>query len=58
MLGGKWAGMVLGVRSAIVSLSNAFTPPLAGIIADKIGYSAVFSTSLVIAFYLTPNSIW
>ncbi len=50
VLAGNWAGVALGIRSAVVSLSNAITPPLAGMAADSMGYRAVFTVSLVMAF--------
>lgn len=50
VLADNWAGVVLGIRSAVISLSNAITPPLAGMAADNMGYRAVFTVSLVMAF--------
>ena len=47
ILAGNQAGMVLGLRSALISLSRVIAPPIAGFIYDTLGGKVVFITSFI-----------
>ena len=49
---GGSAGMALGVRSMLVSLTSVITPPFAGALADSVGYAPVFFISALTASLL------
>ncbi|OYT45952.1 MAG: hypothetical protein B6U85_08090 [Desulfurococcales archaeon ex4484_42] len=52
------AGMALGIRSMLISLTSIVVPPLAGALVDSIGYSPVFiMTALLAGFLVILNAL-
>jgi len=49
IIAGKYAGMALGLRSMIISMTGIVAPPIAGAITDLLGYTPVFTITLVLA---------
>ncbi len=49
---GVKAGMALGIRSMLISLTSIVAPPLAGALVDSIGYSPVFIMTALLAIFL------
>ena len=54
---GEGAGMALGIRSMLVSLTSVITPPFAGALVDSVGYTPVFSISALTACILLTLNI-
>ena len=55
---GVKAGLALGIRSMLISLTSIVVPPLAGALVDSIGYSPVFiMTALLAGFLVIFNAL-
>ena len=50
---GERAGVALGVRSMLISLTSIIAPPIAGYLVDTVGYAVVFTASASLATALT-----
>lgn len=46
---GEHIGIVLGIRSMIISVTGIVAPPIAGFIVDYLGYSLVFTIAVVLS---------
>jgi MFS family permease len=46
---GERAGLALGYRSMMIALASLAAPPLAGLMADTLGYPSVFAAALLIS---------
>ena len=53
-----YAGMALGIRSMLVALSGLIAPPIAGFIADALGYDPIFIISASIAVIIILLNGW
>ena len=49
---GEKAGMALGVRSMLISLTSIAAPPAAGFIVDSVGYALVFIVAAALAAFV------
>jgi len=55
---GARAGIALGVRSMLISLTAIIVPPLAGALVDSVGYPPIFIiTALLAGFLVILNSL-
>lgn len=51
---GERVGPALGYRSMMISLASLIAPPLAGYVADSLGYAWAFALALLVALAIPP----
>ncbi|MEB2835942.1 MAG: MFS transporter [Desulfurococcales archaeon] len=51
---GERAGLALGYRSMMISLASLVAPPVAGYVADSLGYTWAFALALLVALAIPP----